>query len=103
MDKRQMLDMPRAESQDVAIGEQSTLQRQNAALLEDNEDLRASASWWKALYEEALRRYADLQSSPKPRVTSRVDVRFPMSSRAPHTRPALAQRSVLSNSSKPRA
>jgi hypothetical protein len=33
-----------------------------AGLLEDNEDLRASALWWKALYEEAQRRYADLEN-----------------------------------------
>jgi hypothetical protein len=65
------------------IDEQSALQRQNAALLEDNEDLRASALWWKALYEEAQRRHADLETSTKARVTSRVEVRFPMSSPSP--------------------
>lgn len=90
MDEGQMLDMPRVESPDVAIDEDFTLQRQNAALqrqnaalLEDNEDLRASALWWKALYEESQRRCADLESSPKARVTSRVDVRFPMPSSSP--------------------
>lgn len=79
MDQRQMLHMPRVESHDVALAE-STLKRQNAALLEDNEDLRASALWWKALYEEALRRYADLESSPRRRIPSRVDARFSMAS-----------------------
>jgi hypothetical protein len=59
------------------IDEQSALLRENVALLEDNEDLRASALWWKALYEEAQRRYADLESSTKARVTSRVEVHFP--------------------------
>jgi len=96
MDERQMPDMPRVESDDVAIAEESTLQRQNAALLEDNEDLRASAIWWKALYEETLRRYADLESSPKGRVTSRVEVRFPMRSSSPAhaTRAGAATRSL---------
>ena len=101
MDKRQMLDMPRLESQDVVSDGESTLQRQyaalqrqNAALREDNEDLRASALWWKALYEEAQRRSADLESSPKARVSSRVDVRFPISSSSPAhaTRPGATTR-----------
>jgi hypothetical protein len=70
------------------IDDQSALLRENVALLEDNEDLRASALWWKALYEEAQRRYADLESSTKARVTSRVEVRFPM----PSSRPAHAPR-----------
>jgi hypothetical protein len=83
MDKRQMLDMPHAESRDVTTHEESTLQRQIAALREDNEDLRASALWWKALYEEAQRRCADLESSPKARASSRVDVRFTMPSSSP--------------------
>jgi len=96
MDERQMPDMPRVESDDVAIAEESTLQRQNAALLEDNEDLRASAIWWKALYEETLRRCADLESSPKARVISRVEVRFPMRSSSPAhaTRAGAATRSL---------
>lgn len=71
MDKRQMLDSPRVESQDVVTDEESTLQRQIAALQrqiaalrEDNEDLRASALWWQALYEEAQRR-------PSPRASFR--------------------------------
>jgi hypothetical protein len=88
MEKRQMLDLLRLNSERVAPAAESTLQRdnaalqrQNAVLLDDNEDLRASALWWKALYEEALRRCADLEhSSPKARVTSRMDVRFPVSS-----------------------
>jgi hypothetical protein len=103
MDKRQMRDMPHVDSPDVVTDEESTLLRQNAALKcenaalrEDNEDLRASALWWKALYEEAQRRYVDLESSPKARVTSRVDGRFPMpSSSAAHApRPGAATRAL---------
>jgi hypothetical protein len=74
MDKRQMLDTPDVESQDVLTDEESTLQRQiaalqhqnaalqrqNAAMREDNDDLRASALWWKALYEDAQRRSDEL-------------------------------------------
>ena len=88
MDNTHMLDMPHVESQDVAADEDSSLLRQyaavqceNAALREDNEDLRASALWWKALYEEAQRRCADL--APKSRGSSRVDARFPMRSSTP--------------------
>ena len=95
MDKRQMLDTPHLESQDVVTDDDSTLQRQNAALqrqnaalLEDNEDLRASALWWKALYEEAQRRFADWESPPKARVGSRVDARF----RVPSSSPAHSHR-----------
>jgi hypothetical protein len=64
----------------------AALQRQNAALRDDNEDLRASALWWKALYEEAQRRCAGLETAPKARVTSRNDVRLgmPSSSDASH-------------------
>jgi len=76
MDKKQMLDNPHVETLDVGTNEESTLlrqiaalQRQIAALREDNEDLRASALWWNALYEEAQRR-----------ATSRVDQRFRMRS-----------------------
>ena len=79
MDKKQMLDNPHVETQDVGTDEESTLlrqiaalQRQIAALREDNEDLRASALWWNALYEEAQRR-----------ATSRVDQRFRMPSSTP--------------------
>jgi len=92
MDKQQMLDMPHLDSQNVVINEEATLdcqnaalERQNAALQEDNEDLRASALWWRTLYEEAQRRLADLESSPKARGTSRGDVRLPRpSSKAAH-------------------
>ena len=88
MDKREMLDMPHVEAQDVVTDEESTLHYQNAALrrrvaalCEDNEDLRASALWWKALYEEAQRRCADLESSPKAaRISNRVDPRLTMKS-----------------------
>ncbi len=89
MDKRHMLDMPHAESHDVGTDEESTLRqnaalrRQIAALSEDNEDLRASALWWKALYEEAQRRCADLESSPKARSGSRLDQRFRMTPSTP--------------------
>jgi hypothetical protein len=83
MDEGQMLDRPHVESQDVVPDEESTLQRQIAALREDNEDLRASALWWKALYEEAQLRCADLESSPKARASSRVDVCFRMPSSSP--------------------
>lgn len=109
MDEEQILDTPHVESQDVALDEESTLkcqnaalERQNAALLEDNEDLRASALWWKALYEESLRRYADLESSPKARVTSRVDVRFPTPSSSPAHAPRRAATTHPVYSSKPR-
>jgi hypothetical protein len=92
MDKTHMLDMPHVESQDVAADEGCSLLRQNAALQcenaalrEDNADLRASALWWKALYEETQRRCADLESAPKSRVSPRVDARFAMpSSSAAH-------------------
>src|SRR5262245_9621003 len=87
MDKRPMVDMPYLESPDGATGEESILPRQDAALRrqiaalrEDNEDLRASALWWKALYEEAQRRCADLESSPKAHPSARVDPRFTMTS-----------------------
>ena len=82
MDERQM-HTPHVESQDIGVDEESALRRQNAALLEDNEDLRASALWWKALYEGVQRRHVDVESSPKARMTSRVDVRFAMPSSAP--------------------
>jgi hypothetical protein len=82
------------ESHDFLNDERSALQRQNAALHDDNEDLRASALWWKALYEEAQRRCADLESSTKARVTSRVEVRFPLPSSSPThaARPGAATR-----------
>jgi hypothetical protein len=80
MEKRQMLDVPHVDTQDVVTDEESTLRRQVAALREDNEDLRASALWWKALYEEAQRRCADLESSSKARANARLDPRFTMTS-----------------------
>ena len=80
MEKRQMLDVPHVDTQAVGTGEESTLQRQIAALREDNEDLRASALWWKALYEEAQRRCADLESSSKARANARLDPHFTMTS-----------------------
>jgi len=87
MDKRPLLNVPHLESHDGATDGESILPRQNAALQrqiaalrEDNEDLRASALWWKALYEEAQRRCADLESSPKARPSARVDPRFRMTS-----------------------
>jgi hypothetical protein len=72
MDKREMRETNHVEAQGVVNDEEpsslhpeTALQRQLAALREDNEDLRASALWWKALYEEAQRRCADLESSPR--------------------------------------
>ena len=83
MNKRQQPEVSHVESFDFVIDEHSALQRENAALLEDNEDLRASALWWKALYEESQRRCADLETSTRARVTSRVEVRFPVPSSGP--------------------
>ena len=87
MDKAETLDVPHVGAQDVVTDEESTLRHQNAALQrqvaalrEDNEDLRASALWWKALYEEAQRRCEDLESSPKARAVARVDPRLTMTS-----------------------
>jgi hypothetical protein len=101
MDKREMLDMPHVGVHDVVSDEESTLRHQNAALRrqaaalrEDNEDLRASALWWKALYEEAQRRCADLESSTKTRTSTRVDPRFTLTSSptARASRPAATTR-----------
>jgi hypothetical protein len=94
MKKRQGPDVSHVESHNCLIDEHSALQRENAALLEDNEDLRASALWWKALYEESQRRCADLESSTSARVTSRVELRFrvPSSGRAHAPRPGAATR-----------
>jgi hypothetical protein len=87
MDKREMLDMPHVGVQDVATDEESTPRHQNAALgrqvaalREDNEDLRASALWWKALYEAAQRRCSDLEGSAKTRTSTHVDPHFTMTS-----------------------
>ena len=97
MDKTQMRDTPHARTQDVVMDEESTLgrqiaalQRQIAALREDNEDLRASALWWQALYEEAQRRCADLEGLPRARATARIDSRFPMASSTPAHAPRTA-------------
>jgi hypothetical protein len=64
----------------VADDEESRLRRENAALRDDNEDLRASALWWKALYEGALRRLADPGRAPYARINSHRDVHRPMKS-----------------------
>lgn len=100
--------MLRAKTQDVWTDEDSTLERQNAALQrqvaalrEDNEDLRASALWWKALYEAAQRRCAHLENSPRARIISHVDQRFTMT---PSTSAACASPDatrVVRNSSTP--
>jgi hypothetical protein len=80
MDKNQMKDPQGVSPLAVTDDEASKLRRENAALREDNEDLRASALWWKALYEEALRRLADTEPSPKVRISSRHDVHLQMTS-----------------------
>ncbi len=85
MDKRPMLEThlesdAATEEESILPRQNAALQRQIAALREDNEDLRASALWWKALYEEAQRRCADLESSPRARPSARVDPRFSMTS-----------------------
>jgi hypothetical protein len=61
MNPRQEREVSHFGSRDSLIDKRSGLARENAALLEDNEDLRASALWWKALYEESQRRCADLE------------------------------------------
>ena len=66
----------------VVADEASTLRNENAVLREDNEDLRASALWWKTLYEETLRRITEVENSPKARVSSRGEIRFPTRSQA---------------------
>ena len=38
--------------------QQAELRREIAVLQEDAEDLRASAIWWRTLYERAIRRSA---------------------------------------------
>jgi len=85
MDKGHTPVLLRGNTQDVRPDEQLTLERQNAALQrqiaalrEDNEDLRASALWWIALYEEAQRRCAPLENSPNARAISHVDQRVTM-------------------------
>jgi len=44
------------------LGDASKLQRDIAALREANEDLRLSAVRWKAMYEAAARRCAELEA-----------------------------------------
>ena len=44
----------------------------------DNEDLRASAIWWKTLYEAAQRRCEELENALRGRTPTGVDVRFPL-------------------------
>ena len=85
MNNNQMLDVPHVGSQDVVADEESVV-RENAALREDNADLRASALWWKTLYEDAQRRYADLERTLTAHASTRVEVRFPM--RTSSNRPA---------------
>ena len=45
--------------------ETSSVRRENAMLREDNDDLRASALWWKTLYEDALRRLNEVGVEPR--------------------------------------
>jgi hypothetical protein len=44
------------------LADDSKLQREIAALREANEDLRLSAVRWKAMYECAVRRCAELEA-----------------------------------------
>lgn len=44
--------------------QQAELRQEIAVLREDAEDLRASASWWRRLYEAAIQRRADLDAPP---------------------------------------
>lgn len=76
MDKNQMLNVSDTTSPSAATTGEEQLRRENAELRQDNEDLRASAVWWKTLYEEALRRCSDSE----PRAGYRPDVRFQMKS-----------------------
>jgi hypothetical protein len=77
MNNNEMLDVPQVGSQDVVAEEESVLSRQNE-LREDNADLRASALWWKTLYEEAQRRYMDLEKTLPVRIDDRVEIGFPV-------------------------
>ena len=47
MNQNQTPDDPRVGSQNPVNDEESVSRDQNAALREDNEDLRASALWWR--------------------------------------------------------
>jgi hypothetical protein len=42
--------------------QQAELRREIFVLREDAEDLRASATWWRRLYEEAVRRRAEAEA-----------------------------------------
>jgi len=42
--------------------EQTDLRREITVLREEAEDLRASAVWWRTLYEEAIRRRGGLEA-----------------------------------------
>jgi len=87
MKNNQIVDVPQVGLHAVAAEEESVLLRQNNELQEDNADLRASALWWKTLYEEAQRRYADLEKTLTARANDRMEVRFPLRTSAP-ARPA---------------
>jgi hypothetical protein len=91
MNEHQMFNTPQVGSQNVARDEESTLHQQNATLRQDNEDLRASALWWKTLYDEAQRRCAELENTLKANGNSRDDVQ-PM----PSSRPARPPRADVS-------
>ena len=43
--------------------EQTDLRREITVLREEAEDLRASAVWWRTLYEEAIRRRGELEAA----------------------------------------
>ena len=80
MDRDETLDRTHALQSAVTGDEMSELQRENIALRQDNEDLRASAIWWEMLYEQAQQRCAALESSSKMRVSSHVERRMPLKS-----------------------
>jgi hypothetical protein len=44
--------------------EQTELRREIVVLREDAEDLRASAVWWRTLYEQAIERRDRLEAEP---------------------------------------
>jgi hypothetical protein len=43
--------------------QQAELRREIATLQEEAEDLRASAGWWRKLYEEAMRRRTEREAA----------------------------------------
>jgi len=47
----------------MTLDQQTELRREIAVLQEDAEDLRASAIWWRTLYERAIRR-SELSDKP---------------------------------------